>query len=609
MLNPTFATAPSAGFLPPDPKIESAVRTHGSRLFALMEAAPVAGIFSPKGASARLLDWAMKDPAFRAQLFRFVDVLPALSTPGEIVRHLQEYLGDRAVVLHPALKAGLGAAAFAPALVAGPVKAQVAALARQFVAGETPADLWRRFQENARIGYATTIDLLGETVVSAAEADAFLQRNLAVLDTLARALAADPTPCFSDLGPGGPLPRLNLSVKISALAPAVHPADPENSLGALRQRLRPILRRAAEVGAFVNFDMESYQLKELTLALFRSIGEEEEFRERPSVGIALQAYVRDTEADLRGLVAWARSRGRPIGVRLVKGAYWDYETVIAQQRAWPIPVWLSKLETDANYEKLTLLLLENADIVAPAFASHNVRSCAHALAQAERLGLDPRVYEFQALYGMADELKAALRQTGHRVREYCAIGELLPGMAYLVRRLLENTSNEGFLRRAHRGEATTEELLRNPVEALESGERKAEGGKISEPGKLSAVNDPVSPFRNAANTDFTIAANRERQRAALQAYQSAQLGRRWPLVIGGKKIADREYVPSVSIRRTPRRSLAIGLAAPWWTPRRRSPRGGRPSRLGGRRRSIGAPPSSTARPTSWKRGGPRSTRS
>ena len=547
MFNPTFPAAPSAGFLPPDPKIESAVRTHGSRLFALMEAAPVAGIFSPKGASARLLDWAMKDPAFRAQLFRFVDVLPALSTPGEIVRHLQEYLGDRAVVLHPALKAGLGAAAFAPALVAGPVKAQVAALARQFVAGETPADLWRRFQENARIGYATTIDLLGETVVSAAEADAFLQRNLAVLDTLARALAADPTPCFSDLGPGGPLPRLNLSVKISALAPAVHPADPENSLRALRQRLRPILRRAAAVGAFVNFDMESYQLRALTLELFRSIGEEDEFRERPSVGIALQAYLRDTEADLRGLVAWARSRGRPIGVRLVKGAYWDYETVVAQQRAWPIPVWSRKQETDANYEKLTLLLLENADIIAPAFASHNVRSCAHALAQAERLGLDPRVYEFQALYGMADELKAALRQTGHRVREYCAIGELQPGMAYLVRRLLENTSNEGFLRQAHRGEATTEQLLRNPVEVLEEVGRVVPNAPPTAPAIDRRVGDNAPyGFRNAANTDFTIAAHREKQRAALQAYEATQLGRRWPLVIGGKKIADREYVPSVN---------------------------------------------------------------
>jgi RHH-type proline utilization regulon transcriptional repressor/proline dehydrogenase/delta 1-pyrroline-5-carboxylate dehydrogenase len=546
MFNPAFPSAPPAVFLPPDPKIESAVHTHGHRLFALMAAAPEAGLFSKKGAYARLLDWAMKDPAFRAQLFRFVDVLPTLATPGEIVRHLQEYLGDQAVVLHPALKAGLGLASFAPALVAGPVKAQVAAMARQFVAGETPADLLRQFQQNARIGYATTIDLLGETVVSTAEADAFRQRNLAVLDTLAAALAADPAPCFSDLGPHGPLPRLNLSVKISALAPGLHPADPENSLGVLQRHLRPILRRAAEVGAFVNFDMESYQLKELTLALFRAMGEEDEFRERPAVGIALQAYLRDTERDLHGLIAWARSRGRPIGVRLVKGAYWDYETVVAQQRSWPIPVWSRKPESDANYEKLTLLLLENADIVAPAFASHNVRSCAHALAQAERLGLDPRAYEFQALYGMADELKAALRQTGHRVREYCAIGELLPGMAYLVRRLLENTSNEGFLRQAQRGEATTEQLLRNPVEVLASEERKAESGKLAEPGKMSTGRGPVSEFRNAANTDFTISAHREKQRAALEDYQATRLGQRWPLIIAGKKISDREYVPSVN---------------------------------------------------------------
>src|SRR5690606_38928602 len=133
-------------------------------------------------------------------------------------------------------------------------------------------------------------------------------------------------------------------------------------------------------------------------------------------------------------------------VRLVKGAYWDFENVRAQQRNWPVPVWSEKAETDAHFEKLSLIMLENTDLIAPAFATHNVRSCAHAIAQAERLHVDPLAGEFQTLYGMAEDLKHALVQGGHRVREYCAIGELLPGMAYLVRRLLENTSNEGFLR-------------------------------------------------------------------------------------------------------------------------------------------------------------------
>ena len=521
-------------FLPPDPALEHRIRAIGEKIFALMDAHPAPGIFSKKGAYARVMDWSMKDPAFKAQLFRFVDVLPTLKSSAEIVRHLQEYLGDKAVELNPAMKAGLAASSFAPGLVAGPVKANVVSMAAQFVAGETAGDLVKQFRKNTKLGLATTIDLLGETVVSAHEADVFLQRNLDVLDTVAAAIAQDPAPCVSDLSSRGPLPRLNLSVKISALTPDVHPADPENSIEALKQRLRPILRRAAEVGAFINFDMESYKLKDLTLALFKSILEEPEFAEQPAIGIALQAYLRDCEHDLRDLLAWARKSHRAIGVRLVKGAYWDYETILAQQRDWPVPVWSRKPESDANYEKLSLLLLENIDVITPAFASHNVRSCAHAIAQAERLGIDPRAYEFQALYGMADELKSALLQRGHRVREYCAIGELLPGMAYLVRRLLENTSNEGFLRLKNMGEATKEQLLRNPAELI-----------ANAPAPLARKTPLPGTFANAANTDFTVAASRDRLRAAL-ASTTARLGQRHPLVVGGKKISDREWIASVN---------------------------------------------------------------
>ncbi len=524
-----------SSFLLSDPAVEARVRVIGESLFAAMDAAPAPGIFSKKGVYARVMEWSMQDPAFKSQLFRFVDVLPSLHSSAEIVRHLREYLGDRAVELNPAMKAGLAASSFAPGLVAGPVKANVVAMAAQFVAGETPDDLVQQLRKNAQLGFATTIDLLGETVVSEAEADVFLQRNLAVLDTVAAALAQEPAPAFSDLGVNGAkLPRLNLSVKISALTPDVHPADPENSIAALKQRLRPILRRAREVGAFVNFDMESYKLKDLTLALFKSILEENEFREKPAIGIALQAYLRDCERDLRDLIAWARKNSRPIGVRLVKGAYWDYETILAQQRDWPVPVWSKKPESDANFEKLSRLLLENIGLIAPAFATHNVRSCAHAIAQAERLNIDPRAYEFQALYGMADELKGALLASGHRVREYCAIGELLPGMAYLVRRLLENTSNEGFLRQKNLGEATREQLLANPAEQL-----------VAIPSESKIENPKSKIFRNAPNTDFTLAANRDELRTAL-ASVTASLGKKWPLVIGGKKISGREWIASTN---------------------------------------------------------------
>ena len=524
----------SPDFPAPSPALEAAIRAKGEKLFALMDQQPPPALFSKKGAYARLMEWSMKDPVFKTQLFRFVDVLPSLQSSGEIVRHLQEYLGDKAVELNPALKAGLAASSFAPALVATPVKAQIVDMAGQFVAGQSGEDLLKQIKKNAKLGLATTIDLLGETVVNDAEADVFLQRNLEILDSVSKFYAKDATPSFSDLGPNGPLPRLNLSVKISALTPDVHPADPENSIAALKERFRPILRRAAEVGALINFDMESYKLKDLTLALFKSIFEEPEFAQKPAIGIAIQAYLRDCEADLRDLIAWARKNQRPISVRLVKGAYWDYETIIAQQRDWPIPVWQKKPESDANYEKLSLFLLENIDIVTPNFASHNVRSVAHAIAQAERLGIDPKAYEFQALYGMADELKASLIQLGHRVREYDPVGELLPGMAYLVRRLLENTSNEGFLRIKNMGEATKEQLLGNPVNAI-----------AAAPEPLARKAHAPGSFVNAANTDYTLAANREKQRTALKAY-SAQLGKKWPLIINGKKISDREYIPSVN---------------------------------------------------------------
>jgi RHH-type proline utilization regulon transcriptional repressor/proline dehydrogenase/delta 1-pyrroline-5-carboxylate dehydrogenase len=521
---------PDPSFLAPAPAIEASIREIGESLFKLMEAHPSPGILSKKGAYARIMEWSMKDPAFKAQLFRFVDVLPSLGSSAEVVRHLREYLGDKAVELSPAMRTGLAAASFAPGIVAGAVKANVSSMAGQFVAGATPADLVKRFHHNAGVGVATTIDLLGETVVSQAEADAFLKRNIDVLDTVGSAIKRDDKPCFSDLGPKGPLPRLNLSVKVSALTPEVHQADPESSIAALMERLRPILRRAKEIGAFINFDMESYGLKDLTLSLFKSILSEEEFREQPAAGIAMQAYLRDCEQDLKALIEWARRARRPVVVRLVKGAYWDYETTLAGQRGWPVPVWAEKPQSDANYEKLSLLLLENADITAPAFASHNVRSCAHAIAQANRLGVDPRAYEFQALYGMADELKAALIASGHRVREYCPVGDLLPGMAYLVRRLLENTSNEGFLRAKDVGGASREVLLANPVSLLSA--------------KPSAA-APKAAFQNAPNTDFTIESNRARMREALASVAKG-FGRKHPIVIAGKRITDREMIASTN---------------------------------------------------------------
>ena len=118
---------------------------------------------------------------------------------------------------------------------------------------------------------------------------------------------------------------------------------------------------------------------------------------------------------------------------------------------------------EAEQSVLGAVLLENEAIVTAAFGSHNVRSIAHAQAFAEKLCIDKSRFEFQLLYGMAGPIKRALVEMGYRVREYCPVGELLPGMSYLVRRLLENTSNEGFLKAKFSDNASATQLLRDPT--------------------------------------------------------------------------------------------------------------------------------------------------
>ena len=163
-------------------------------------------------------------------------------------------------------------------------------------------------------------------------------------------------------------------------------------------------------------------------------------------GASLFARHRERFGDLIG---WAKQRGRRIGIRLVKGAYWDSEVAWAQQKNWPVPVFLDKAETDANYERLSRLLLENHDVVDAAFGSHNLRSLAHAIVAAKHLGVPANGYEIQMLYGMAEPFRRAIIENGQRVRVYLPVGELLPGMSYLIRRLMENTSNTSFLRQTY----------------------------------------------------------------------------------------------------------------------------------------------------------------
>jgi RHH-type proline utilization regulon transcriptional repressor/proline dehydrogenase/delta 1-pyrroline-5-carboxylate dehydrogenase len=470
----------------------------------------------------------MRDEALKVRMFRFIDVLPMLKTGEQVARHLQEYFLDHQDLFPIALQWGLNVTSLgtAPArAVALAVRRNAIRMAQRFIAGATPGEALTTIRKLRRQSLAFTLDLLGEATLSEEEAVAYEHRYLDLLSSLsATAKSWEPVELI-DTDHTGPIPRVNVSVKLTALYSQYDAIDPDHSAARVKERLRPILRTAREVGAAVTVDMEQYRYKDLTLRIFRELLDEEEFRTWLHGGIVLQAYLRDTEQDLHDLLAWVKTRGTPIGVRLVRGAYWDYETVAAQQRHWPIPVFTNKWETDCNFERLVTLSLEHAHLVRPAIATHNVRSLAYALATARRLGLPERAVEFQMLYGMGDAIKDTLVQLGQRVRVYAPCGELLPGMGYLVRRLLENTSNDSFLRQGFVEHTAVEELLRSPDEHRLNEGATAENTRV------------VSPdmFHNEPESDFAQEDTRSRFRAALT-YVRTQLGHTYPLVINNQEL-------------------------------------------------------------------------
>src|ERR1051325_4756849 len=276
--------------------VESTVRNYGEHLFALMDAAGTPSLFSKKGFYGTLMDWSMRDEHFKTQLFRFVDVLPTLTSSSEIAKHLKEYLGDDEVNLSPALRMGLKAAGGMSWLFGSGIKAQVTGMARQFMLGDDDKEIVATLKKLDEQDIAFTVDILGETVVSEAEADQYAKRYLDLMDLLAREISKWPRPCKSNESPRGQLSALNISVKISALYSQIQPTDPDTAINRISARLRPILRRAKELGAFINFDMESYVLKELTLRLFKTIFAEVEFASGPACGLAMQAYLKDSHA-------------------------------------------------------------------------------------------------------------------------------------------------------------------------------------------------------------------------------------------------------------------------------------------------------------------------
>jgi RHH-type proline utilization regulon transcriptional repressor/proline dehydrogenase/delta 1-pyrroline-5-carboxylate dehydrogenase len=522
--------------IPPSERDVQAV----ARQIAALGAAEQAGIFGLSGWTEKALNLAMANPAHKTQLFRFVDVFPACHDSADIMRHIEEYFGGSdgpALIGH-----GLGLAVHLPLvgrLTSVTAHHNITRMAHQFIAGATPEEAVPQLTHLWQAGAACTVDLLGEKTITEAEADRYASRVLAMFNTLILASQSWPRAPRLEEDPWGTVPRVNVSVKATALSPLFGPLTYADGVAEARQRLRPILERARDAQATVHLDMEDDDVKDMTLDLLRQVAAE--FPDGPQLGCVIQAYRKDSHTDLLDLLAWSKQALRkPLQIRLVKGAYWDYETIIARAEGWPVPVFEAKEETDANYERCTRLLVDHAGDVRPAIAGHNLRSIAYAIAYTRAQGLPDSAIELQVLYGMAEPIHVALRNLGLRVRVYAPVGDLVAGMAYLVRRLLENTSNESFIHQRFAEERNLDSLVQPPQAAEQ---RLPEAPR--EPGPR-APTDAEAPgrFANEPRSEF----RRPEPRAALQRSVRdlpRHFGFEAPVLIGGRRVRTPDQLISV----------------------------------------------------------------
>ncbi len=502
--------------------------------------------------SERMLEWAMSHPSFRTELFRFVDVFPATVDDADVLRHLDEYFSGSDVPR--VLDLGLGVAdhlPFGSVAAAGLARRNISRVAEQFIIGSEPADAVGGLERLWRRGRAFTVDLLGEKTITETEADRYASRVGTLLSVLSEASRQWPADGHLEADDLGRLARVNVSLKPTALASRFSPLTRADGLAQAKGRLRPILRQAHDLGAFVHFDMEHYEVKDLTLQLVRELLSEPEFGD-VEAGVVVQAYLKDSRDDLADLIAFSGSRSRPLTVRLVKGAYWDTETVLAQAQDWPVPVYQHKQETDANFERCVRLLHDHHGEVRAAFGSHNLRSLAYAVEHARARGIPDRGMEIQMLHGMAEPVHAAVRRLGVRLRVYSPVGELVPGMAYLVRRLLENTANESFVRQRFVEGRELDEMLAAPaVDVLPTLEPAV--------GRPATSADDPGPYRHEPLAEWRRPMARDTFAAAVARVEGQATARPVPAVIDGKEVMTPARIASVDPAR-PTTVVAVSAA-------------------------------------------------
>ncbi len=415
-------------------------------------------------------------------------------------------------------------------------------MAKQFIIGETTREAVQNLQKLRKDGFASVVDVLGEATLTELEAENYVLTYLDLLGELSKqqnlwkSLGNENASNAFDWGNS---PKINIAVKPTALYCLANPIDFEVSVTSILDRMRRIFTEVIKLGGFLCIHMETYKVKNITLEVYKRL--KLEFPDYPNLGIVLQAYLKDTDKDLDELLKWAELHHLQISVRLVKGAYWDYETVKARQNGWDIPVWTIKAESDAAFERQARKILENFSFCHFACASHNVRTISSVMENALELKVPEDRYEFQVLYGMAEPVRKSIQKVAGRIRLYSPYGSMVPGMGYLVRRLLENTANESFLRQSFIEEEQIEKLLEDPdVTAQRIRMQTSTPATASS----SAING-LPPFVNEPVADFTKPEYLDAFPKAITDIRKERT-KTFGLFINGKEIVTKDLIQSVN---------------------------------------------------------------
>ncbi len=411
------------------------------------------------------------------------------------------------------------ASRFGEPLIRRSVRQAMRIIGRQFVLGRHIDEALERAAEEPLAHYRFSFDMLGEAARTQTDADRYWDAYRHAIDQIG---AAVPTT--------DPIRGAGISIKLSALHPRYEVAQRDRVLHELTPRLAALAVQAAHIGIGLTVDAEEADRLELSLEILAAVSADGRLRGWDGLGLAVQAY----QKRALPVLAWLRDRAqrdrRRFMVRLVKGAYWDTEIKVAQERGLRgYPVFTRKAATDVSFLACARRLLAAPDCFYPQFATHN----AHTVAAVMDMGGPRDDFEFQRLHGMGEGLyEALMREADDRppCRVYAPVGSHEDLLPYLVRRLLENGANSSFVNRVVDARVPIERIIVDPVETL----------RRTHPKPHPHIPLPRDLYPDRQNS-YGIDTSNPRELAVLAKRMHAAAARPWeayPLVGGAQRDGD-----------------------------------------------------------------------